>query len=54
MNTQLRPTVVLADAAKLPPPMKIRCHVYPDARSTSRMRFCSAWSRRYGRSDRAN
>ena len=38
-------------SVKVPTRMKLRMHVYPDARSTTRMNYCSAWSRRYFRSD---
>ena len=38
---------------KISTKMKLRFHVYPDARSTTMKRYCSAWSRRYGRSVRA-
>ena len=34
--------------------MKIRFHIYPDARSTTRISYCSAWARRYARSNRVN
>lgn len=53
MNVELSPRAVAA-AEKMPRKMKLRFHVYPDARSTTRRAYCSAWSRRYGRSDRPN
>ena len=52
-NSQPVPTVAVP-AAKLPAKMKLRIHIYPDARSTTRMKYCSAWARRYGRTDRAS
>jgi hypothetical protein len=51
MNTQTPPSSVVV-AEKMPAKMKVRHHMCPDARSTTKMRFCSAWSRRYGLSDR--
>ena len=52
MSNQSQPTVA-AVSDKVPARMKLRFHIYPDARATSRLRYCSAWSRRYGRSSRA-
>lgn len=53
MNSSQPVPTAAAAAAKVPAKMKLRIHIYPDARSTTRMRYCSAWARRYGRSDRA-
>ena len=53
MNIQPQPTAAVA-SDKSQTKMKIRFHVYPDARSTTRISYCSAWARRYGRSNRAN
>ena len=50
----IQPVPTVAVAAKLPAKMKLRIHIYPDARSTTRISYCSAWARRYGRTDRAN
>jgi hypothetical protein len=47
MSNQSRPA---AGTEKVPAKMKIRFHVYPDARATTKRGYCSAWSRRYGRS----
>jgi hypothetical protein len=53
MNSQPRPAAP-APAEKTPSAkMKLRFHVYPDARSTTRLGYRSAWSRRFGRSARA-
>jgi len=52
MSSQPRPTPP-ASTDKIPAKMKLRFHVYPDARSTTRRAYCSAWSRRFGRSARA-
>lgn len=52
MTSQPRPEVP-AVSEKATVKMKIRFHVYPDARSTTRMGYRSAWSRRFGRSARA-
>lgn len=51
MNPQAQPAASAA-SEKMPLKMKLRIHVYPDARSTTRRGYCLAWSRRYGRSDR--
>lgn len=51
MSSQPRPTAP-ATTGKIPAKMKLRFHVYPDARSTTRRGYCSAWSRRFGRSAR--
>ena len=52
MSNQPRPTAAVA-SEKIPAKMRLQFHVYPDARSTGMRRYCSAWSRRYGRSARA-
>ena len=52
MSTQARPTSPVS-TDKIPAKMQFRFHVYPDARSTTRRAYCSAWSRRFGRSARA-
>ncbi|MFI5351009.1 MAG: hypothetical protein ACHQ2Z_15810 [Elusimicrobiota bacterium] len=52
MSTQVRPAAA-ATTDKIPAKMKLQFHVYPDARSTTKRSYCSAWSRRYGRSARA-
>lgn len=44
--------IVVVVREKAPLKMKLRYHVYPDARSTTRRGYCSAWSWRYGLSDR--
>jgi hypothetical protein len=51
MSTQPRPMSAVS-TDKIPAKMKLQYHVYPDARSTGMRRYCSAWSRRYGRSAR--
>ena len=53
MNTQNPPATVVV-AEKMTAKMKVRLHIYPDARSTTKVRYCSAWSRRYGLSDRVS
>jgi hypothetical protein len=52
MNTEPRPAAPAA-TDKISAKMKLRFHVYPDARSTTRRAYCSAWARRFGRSARA-
>jgi len=52
MNTQPR-TPAVVNTEKIPAKMKFQFHIYPDARSTGMIRYCSAYSRRYGRSVRA-
>lgn len=52
MSSQSRPAAPVA-GDKTSAKMKLRFHVYPDARSTTRRGYCSAWSRRFGRSARA-
>jgi hypothetical protein len=52
MSIQTQPTAAVA-AKKAPTKMTLLFHVYPDARATGMIRYCSAWSRRYGRSARA-
>jgi hypothetical protein len=53
MNVQPRsPAAALTD--KIPAKMKLLVHIYPDARSTGMIRYCSAFSRRYGRTVRAS
>ena len=53
MSSQPRPEVPAVSEKTTVVKMKIRYHVYPDARSTTRMGYRSAWSRRFGRSARA-
>ncbi|HXT00614.1 MAG TPA: hypothetical protein VN915_08070 [Elusimicrobiota bacterium] len=53
MNDQSRPAVPVPAEKTAPAKMKLRFHVYPDARSTTRRAYCSAWARRFGRSARA-
>jgi hypothetical protein len=43
-------TMPVVEVEKVPEMMTLRFHIYPDARSTTMKRYCSAWSRRYGRS----
>jgi hypothetical protein len=52
MSNQSQPTAA-AVSDKVPAKMKLRFHIYPDARSTTRLCYRSAWSRRYGRAVRA-
>ena len=54
MNSQTQSTTPAVTNEKLPMKMKLRFHVYPDARSTTRMCYRSAWARRYGRSNPAS
>jgi hypothetical protein len=48
MNSQPKTTAHSVANAKLPMKMKLRFHVYPDARPTTRTCYRSAWARRYG------
>ncbi|HEX4048499.1 MAG TPA: hypothetical protein VH309_11720 [Elusimicrobiota bacterium] len=52
MNSVIDRPVPIVVREKPPQKMKLRYHVYPDARSTTRRGYCSAWSLRYGHSDR--
>ena len=55
MNIQPQPTAPAVANDKSPiMKMKLRFHVCPDARSTTRICYRSAWARRYGRSNPAN
>jgi hypothetical protein len=51
MNSQPQTTAPSVSNAKLPLKMKLRFHVYADARSTTRMCYRSSWARRYARSN---
>lgn len=54
MNIQTQTTPIAVTHDKSSTKMKIRFHMYPDARSTTRISYCSAWARRYARSTRSN
>lgn len=53
MNNETRPAAPAPAEKAAAVKMKIRFHIYPDARGTTRLGYRSAWSRRFGRSARA-